>query len=392
MSKPPSKLRLAIDANEANTSNRVGSNIYAFEILNQLEQLTADQENIETTVLLAQPPLDDFPQPREGWQYQIITPKIFWTQWAEPLHLHLNQDQYDVLFVTGHYAPRLSPVPYVSCVMDLAYLHYPEQFNHRDLFQLKHWTKYSVKKAKKVVTISQFSKQEIVKHYRRQPKDVIVAHPDSSLTQATFSKQQSEQFFEKHGLTEPYFLFVGTVQPRKNLVRLVQAFELLCQRYLKQNKPLPQLVIAGKIGWLADEIISQIEQSQFRQKIITPGFISDQAKKLLIEKAAATVLVGLYEGFGIPPLESLRLGTVPVVSSRSSLPEVVGQAGLQVNPEDPIDISQALDQILSMSVKKKAQLKKNGREQVKNFSWRKSGEKILKVLKEVGLKEADKKD
>lgn len=378
------KIRLAIDANEANVNNRVGSNVYAFEILKQLEQLTADgskdNNRLESTILLAQPPVKDLPQPRPGWRYQVIKPAKFWTQWAEPIHLYLNKNQYDVLFVTGHYAPRLSSVPYVSCVMDLAFIDYPDQFQKKDLFQLKKWTKYSAKKAQKVVAISQFTKQELIKHYKLDPNKILVAYPDTNLDSTQANQEPQTDFFKKHDIHQPYFLFVGTLQPRKNLERLVAGFEILCTKLLEQNQELPQLVIAGKIGWLANGILQRIEKSKFKRQIILPGFISNQVKTKLIKKAAATVLVGLYEGFGIPPLESLKLGTLPIVSNTSSLPEVVGQAGWQVDPLRPSEISQDLEQALTISHQEKQQKLQLGQVQLEKFSWRKSAQIILDEL------------
>lgn len=154
MNKP---LRLAIDGNEANVKQRVGSNVYAFEVIKQLYELTKNPKKFDCTILLAHKGLADLPPARSNWQYKVLTPQRLWTQWALPLHLFWQQKQYDLFFTPGHYAPRFSAVPYVSSVMDLAFLEFPEQFQKNDLYQLKHWTYYSVRHAKKVITISIFS-------------------------------------------------------------------------------------------------------------------------------------------------------------------------------------------------------------------------------------------
>ena len=216
---------IAIDGREANITNRVGSNVYAFEIISNIEKLLENREDIKVTVLLASEKIAELPEPREGWSYEVFGPQKFWTQWALPLHLFINQSKYDIFFTPGHYAPRLSPVPYISSVMDTAYLEYPEQFKRSDTLKLTKWTEYSVNNAKKIITISKFSKDQIVKHYGKNPEDIIIAYPSAAITKIATQPKDKNKLFRKHKITEPYFLFVGTLQPRKNIVKLIDAFE-----------------------------------------------------------------------------------------------------------------------------------------------------------------------
>lgn len=379
-------IRIAIDGNEANVSNRVGSNVYAFELLKAMEELTRDQEKYSFTVLLRQSALSDMPTARDGWQYQVVKPTFLWTQIGLPIYLYLNESKFDVFFTPGHYAPRLSAVPYVSSVMDLAFLKFPDQFEKSDFIQLKNWTTYSVKHAKKVIVISEATKGDVIKIYHKKPSDVEVAYPAIEPLPYVYEKTE-KQFFAQSGIHAPYFLFVGTIQPRKNIIRLVEAFEIVCRELIgnknKQKQRVPQLVLAGKVGWLADETIQRIKSSPFYEYIIMTGFIDDRLKPALYGNATASVLVGLYEGFGLPPLESLHYGCVPIVSNNSSLPEVVGDAGFLVDPTDTKHIAEALKFALSLKAKQKAQLRKKGREQVKKFSWQTSAEKVLAVLESV---------
>jgi glycosyltransferase involved in cell wall biosynthesis len=380
-----SKLNIAIDANEANVIHRVGSNVYAFEVIKQLANLIKADPNLKATVLLSTPPLSDLPNQTQDWHYQIVKPAKFWTQLAAPLHLFNNKNKYDVFFTPGHYAPRLCAVPYVSSVMDLAYLHFPEQFRSSDLLQLKNWTAYSVEHAQKVITISQFTKQETAYQYSKPETDIVVAYPSASLPQNSASQSEIEHFFNYHGIENDYFLFIGTIQPRKNLVNLIKAFEIFCLEEQEQDNPadLPQLVIAGKIGWLAEPILEIASQSGVKDKIVFTGFVSDAMKQPLYKRALTTVLIGLYEGFGIPPLESMHVGTLPIVSHNSSLPEVVGEAGLQVNPYKPEIIAEALREVWLMPAKEKAIYRKKMRQQIQQFSWEKSGQIILDTLLQV---------
>jgi glycosyltransferase involved in cell wall biosynthesis len=390
------KIHLAIDGNEANVSQRVGSNAYAYELLWAFEELTASQSDIEVTVLLARPGVKDLPKERDGWKYRIFGPSFFWTQFALPFHLFFKRQVYDVLFTPGHYAPRISSVPYVSSVMDLAFLYFPNQFRKSDLVQLREWTRYSVKHAKKIVAISQFTKHDIVKHYHQKPNKIVVAYPGLNVKYLPLYKERDRhQLFRKWKLNYPYILYVGTLQPRKNLVRLIEAFEEVIasaatENKKKKNRKLTddrtsslQLVIAGKVGWLANDILKRVEKSPYKKQIILTGYVTEKEKAILYRESLCTVLVGLYEGFGIPALEAMAFNSIPIVSSTTSLPEVVGDAGILVDPLNTKDISQALRQVLDFSAKERAQLLRKGRQQLKKFHWRDSAKIVLETLETV---------
>jgi glycosyltransferase involved in cell wall biosynthesis len=382
-------LKIAIDGNEANIVNRVGSNVYAFEILNNLHHLTKNKK-ITVTILLSTPPVAELPPENKGWRYKIITPAKFWTRWALPVHLFLHPKRYDVFFTPGHYAPRLSSIPYVSSVMDLAFIHYPDQFKKKDLLQLKNWTKYSALNAKKIVTISQFSRQDIVNSYHRNPADIVVAYPSVDTAERKAAPVHTKKVLNKFKIKEPYILYIGTIQPRKNLTKLVEAFEKASRRLPfggRKKVTKLQLVLAGKVGWLADDLIGRIEKSPFKKNIITTGFVSDFEKQVLLENASCLGLIGLYEGFGIPALEALEYGVIPVVSNTSSLPEVVGEAGFLVDPNDSSDISRKIEDALSLSARKKAEWTKLRKEQIVKFDWRESAKIILKTLEGVARDE-----
>jgi glycosyltransferase involved in cell wall biosynthesis len=398
-STPQPAIRIAIDGNEANVSSRVGSNVYAFEIIKHLEAATKQDRRYTFTVLLSSPPSSDLPTARPGWSYNVVTPRPLWTQWALPIHLFLHKQAYDVLFTPGHYAPRLSSIPYVSSVMDLGFLEYPKQFKKNDLMQLTNWTAYSVKHAAKIVAISEFTKHDVCTTYGRKPEDVVVAHPSVATLQLPTGKYRAQTTLSRFDITKPYLLYVGTLQPRKNIERLIAAFERLHRQinsgsirfpFSKKNQALDyhnlKLVLAGKTGWLAEPILERIKKSPVTDHIILTGFISAHTKTVLIKHAEALALVGLYEGFGIPALEALHLGTIPVVSDSSSLPEVVGKAGVLVNPRSTTSIAKGLADVLTTTASKKAQLVKEGRKQIKKFSWEHSSQIILDTLTKVATR------
>lgn len=368
----------AIDGNEANITQRVGSNVFAFELLVALEELTRANTKVEWTVLLSSAAVEDLPEERKGWQYQVVGPKPFWTQIGLPLHLFFHQHKYQVFFTPGHYAPRTSAIPYITSVMDLGFLKFPKQFRKKDYLQLKEWTRYSVKHAAKVLAISDFTKQSIVKHYKRKPADVFVAYPSLPVVREDHSQLSPHWIKSELGITHPYILYVGTLQPRKNLVTLIKAFDEFCVAYPKKDDP--QLVIAGKVGWLADETLKAVAHSPYRERIHVLGYVSDAQKTALYRKSRCAVLLGLYEGFGIPPLEAMAAGTIPIVADTSSLPEVIGEAGFKVSPHNTAELVAVFQEIFKLTPRHRAALLKKGRVQVKKFSWKDSAQIILDEL------------
>lgn len=382
-------VRIAIDGNEANIKNRVGSNTYAFAVIEEIYKLTANRKNLEIVVLLSHPKLNDLPKTRPNWRYMVIGPSKLWTQWALPIHLFLHQKDYQLFFTPSHYAPRISSVPYISSVMDLAYLHYEDQFKLNDLLQLKNWTKYSVKNARKVITISKFSKKEIKEYYHRADKDIVVAYPSFQFG-STATIEESRAFFKKNNIKNKYFLYLGTLQPRKNIIGLITAYEEFLRKLAaanlktrntnKRQNNEPNLVIAGKVGWLADEILNRINSSPFKEKIILTGFVEEKFKKTLYQNAMASLLLSFYEGFGIPALESMQVGTIPIVANNSSLGEVVGGAGILVETNDSHAISNAMLRTYQMPQKEMIKFKTAMHRQSKKFSWRETARIILKTI------------
>jgi glycosyltransferase involved in cell wall biosynthesis len=390
---------IIIDANEANVTNRVGSNVYAFQLLRHLEKNTRSSDEWNWTIALSEPPKHDMPAPRPNWKYIVIGPKPFWTQLALPFHLFWNKNKYDCSFSPGHYAPRISSIPTVMSVMDLAYLKFPKQFTAKDQYQLSNWTEYGVKQAKAIITISEFSKSEIIKTYHVPERKITVAYPGAEMPPYPERAEKQHQTLRKFKINRPYFLYVGTLQPRKNLITLVKAYERFCRtqaatavsspskKYkraeLKHKDTTPLLVLAGKKGWLADDLLKAVEASPWKKNIILTGFVDDMTKHTLYSNALASVLLGLYEGFGIPPLESMHHGVVPIVSKTSSLPEVVDKAGILVNPLSEEDVAHALTTIIHLSPKKKQELRRLAEKQTHKFSWKNTADVVLSVLQKV---------
>jgi glycosyltransferase involved in cell wall biosynthesis len=370
---------IGIDGNEANIKERVGIGQYAYEVLRHLYQY--QKLNIKYQIFLKDRPLPDLPKETDWWRYTIVGPRKFWTQIGLPLALFKDNLQkkspLDVFFTPSHYAPRFCPFPYTISIMDLSFLIYPGMFKPKDLWQLKSWTQSSVKAAQKILTISQASKRDIIRYYQVPGSKVVVTYPGIN-NQPIKMETDIEKTKKKYGLSEDYILSVGTLQPRKNFVKLIESFNLLTSQF-----PNITLVIAGKKGWLYDEILLAPKKFGLQNKVKFLDYVPDEDLPGLYQGAACFVLVSLYEGFGLPALEAMRLGCPTVVSNVSSLPEVVGEAGILVDPHNTQDIARGISEVLNLSQDQRKEIVEKGKAQAAKFSWDKCARETLEVLKEV---------
>ena len=182
---------------------------------------------------------------------------------------------------------------------------------------------------------------------------------------------------QKYHLQSPYILFVGTIQPRKNLVSLIESFAQLSPQH-----PELQLVLAGGKGWLSDPIYQAPDRLGIKDKVVFTGYIDEEDKPALYAGARAAALVSYFEGFGLPVLESMACGTPVVAANTSSLPEVVGNAGILVDPNDIQSIANGLNQVLT-NESLASKLVENGFQQVQKFSWQNAAAETLKVFEQV---------
>ncbi len=384
---------IGIDGNEANVEKRVGIGEYAYEILRQFSKLKdyryAIEKDLEFRIYLKNKPLNDLPKENDNWKYRIIKPGKLWTQWRLPLDLYLNNPKPDVFFTPSHYAPRFCPVPSIVSIMDLSFLHFPDLFDKRDLYQLTNWTEYSVKKADKIITISNSSKNDIIKRYKVGGSGVIVTHLGIKEKETIDTRIYTmSQLKNKYEISENYVLFVGTLQPRKNIVRLVDAFsKALKNANLNSEKRKDlQLVIVGKKGWMFDEIIDSPKRFGIEDRVKFLELVNDEELLALYKHAECLVLPSLYEGFGLPVLEAMKAGCPVIASNVSSLPEAGGDACLYVDPEDTIDISTKIIKLVG-NEKLRQELIEKGYKQSSKFSWEKTAKETLEVLIDVGGKQ-----
>ncbi len=377
---------IAIDGYEANTPKRVGIGVYAFHILHGLHRIlsSATSEKRHTVrVYLPHPPVSDMPKESLWWKYEVRRPGKFWTLIGLPLSLTHDTPPAAVCFSPTHYIPRFVSIPRVMAIMDVSYLVYPELFRAKDLLKLRNWTAYSVRKAAAIVTISQFSKNAIIEQYHAPDKNVSVTYPGLSMEKIT-SDAGSTRVLSSLGLTGDYIVSVGTLQPRKNFVRLIEAFAQMRKTSGEKFGGI-QLAIVGKKGWLYEETLAAPKRFGVSTYVKFLDFVPDSALPALYSNAACFVLPSLYEGFGLPVLEAMAHKCPVVVSNSSSLPEIAGDAGIYVDPEDTQSIADGIARaITERSTERGKDRISKGLARIKLFSWEKAAKKTLEILEDVG--------
>lgn len=381
-------MNIWIDGYEANVSQRLGSSQVAFELIRHLEK--TDRKN-DYTILLPSFPLEDLPKERTGWKYKVLKPRRFWTRIALPLELYRTKEKPDIIFSPTHYIPRFSPgkVKKVVMIFDLSFLHFPEMFTKRDLWQLKNWTKFSAENADHIITISKFSKEDICKQYHLPKEKITIAYPgfNKQIFYPIKDRAKIKKVLEKYKIVDSFIIYMGTIQPRKNLSRLMEAFARIVSGL--NSVADVQLVIVGKTagegrqGWMYEDILQIPKKLGIEEKVKFLGFVPTEDLSYLLSGALAFAQPSLWEGFGIPVVEAMATGVPVIVSNVSSLPEVVGKAGLLVDPYSIDQIEQAI-RLMITDKKLRQKYSKGGVIQAKNFSWDKMTRDVLKVFEKVG--------
>lgn len=362
---------IGIDGNEANVKNRVGVGQFAYHIISWLHRIDTINKYI---VYLKEPPLSDMPPMSLRWEYRVFGPSQMWTKVALPFNLYTQKEKLDVFYSPSHYSPQFSPFPTIPTIHDLGYLKFKNQFARKDLYQLINWTKASIKKAKHIITVSEFSKSELQKIYKIPENKITVAYNGVG-EPPQIPEDSSQRILSKFNVKDPYFLYLGTLKPNKNIPFLINAYSKFIKTNVNKNI---KLVIAGKKGWLFNDIFSSVKKLGVEKNVIFTDFISETEKWALYQNALAFVIPSTYEGFGIPALEAMKVGTPVIASSIPPLKEVVENAGILIDPSNEDNLAQQLSLISDNKLSSK--YSELGKKQAQKFTWEQSATKILNTF------------
>jgi glycosyltransferase involved in cell wall biosynthesis len=383
-------MHIGIDASRMAVAARTGTEHYTYELLAALAQI--DRRTRYTLYCNQQPAA--LPALGPNFTLRRIPFPRLWTHARLSAELALRPP--NVLFVPAHVLPLGAPLRRgmrsIVTIHDLGYLHFPEAHTPAQRLYLRLSTRWSARAATGLIALSQATRDDLVRFAGAPPTKITIVHHGLSPRFRPVGDQAAIVAAQaKYGIRPPYFLYVGTIQPRKNLVRLIEAFASASRDWGLQvgdttrNRQSPtadlQLVIAGKTGWLAGEIERQATRlfGPNSQAVRFTGYVDDDDLPALLSGALAFVFPSLYEGFGMPVLEAMACGVPVLTAATSSLPEVAGDAALLVDPEDTAAIAAgiarlAADQLL------RDDLRTRGLARAALFTWARCAEETLRVL------------
>ena len=370
-------IRIAIDAHAVGT--KLGGNeSYAVNLIEALAQI--DSVNNYTIYVTTNEARDRFSNRWSNFKVRSTLPHTPLIRIPLTLSAELRKHPVDVLHVQFT-APPFCPCPVVVSIHDLSFEHLPQTFKRRSRTQLRLTVRQSARRAARILSLSQHTRCDIMETYgidSNRIEAIPLAAPDHFC--AVIDKRELQRVRHTYGINGDYILSVGSIQPRKNLPRLVQAYASL--RGDCSADKLPKLVLVGKCAWLYDETLRTLDEAGVKDSVVLTGYVPESDLPALYSSALCFVYPSYFEGFGLPPLEAMKCGAPVIVGNRTSLPEVVGDAGLTVDPFDVGAIAGAISKLMNDSTLR-AKLSQKGQERATAFSWRETARRTLRVYQEV---------
>ena len=366
-------MHIAIDAHSVG-AKLGGNEAYATNLIEALAEI--DRTNCYTLYVTKPEAIERFANRWPNFKVKQTLPHTPLVRIPLTLAAELRRRPVDVLHVQ-YTAPPLTPCPIVTTIHDLAFEHLPETFNRRSWMQLRFTVRHTARRAAQIITVSEYSKQDISNTYGIPPERILVTPEAAPSRFAPVTNETELQRVRKtYGIETGYILSLCSIQPRKNLVRLIEAYSLL--RQSRQGFKLPQLVLAGKRGWLDSETFTAAERNARGGDILFTGYVPDRDLAALYSGAVCFVYPSYFEGFGLPILEAMQCGVPVIAGNRTSIPEVVADAGLLFDPFDTNALVEALKRILDDPAYR-LQLRAKGFKRSAEFSWKATAQLTLKA-------------
>lgn len=305
--------------------------------------------------------------------------RVLWEQFVLPLQI--KKYNIEVLHSPGYTAPLLASCCSIVTIHDMNYFYYPEDFSKSTTFFLRLLVPLAARRSDKIITVSRNSKKDIVQILEIPESKICVIYEAGSShlsVPIAIENKVREKLKKRYGIDKKFILTVSVSHPHKNLDRLIEAYDILCKRYQIDC----QLLIVGIKGRAQSGLVNWVKEMSLEKRIIFTGWIANEDLSLLYSEAELMVFPSLFEGFGIPVLEAMAHGTPVVSSGAASLPEVVGDAALLVDPYDVEEIAEAMYRVVTEE-DVRANLIKKGRQRAGQFSWEKTARETLAVYKRV---------
>lgn len=365
---------IGIDARPLEGSRPTGIGTYLINILNYF----SINDNEDTFILYVNEPLEvDYPfLKNSNFVTKIVPAKIGTLCVRYKLPKLIKSDGVNVFWGTQHILPkRVKGIKYVLTVHDLALLINPKWGSFKNMIIQNIFTRKSIKQADEIISVSESTKKDITKMFNIEAKKIKRIYEGF---ETDTDNSNVDNHFLSNKFPKNYFLFISTIEPRKNLANTIKAFN----RFKEKNNNDTHLIIAGGMGWKTKKIIAEYEQSPFKDFILLTGYIKKEEKKYLLNNCLGLVFVSNYEGFGIPALEAMQYGKPVILSNVSSLPEIGGDIALYSAPEDIDNITKNFEKVLNLTNEEKELIKEKSVKQASIFSWNVCASITLDTIKQ----------
>lgn len=365
-------MKIAIDARVANRVMVSGGGIYLKNLLHEMSQLDSQNKYflyVDTNISNA------FPVKKDNFEITVLKSPISWTQLRLPQALFFHHPE--IYFSPHHWLPVIAPkCQKVVTIHDLSFLRHPQYFGLRLSTYFKLNTYHAIKRADKIITISYHSKKDILNHYSVHENKIKVIYLGyDKIFNSPLNDAKSEEILSKYDINRRYIFFLGDLHLRKNVPNLIRAFAQIKDKKAIEHK----LVITGKKDWLSHQIYDLIKNSKINKEIILTGYVPREELPYLMGNADIFVFPSLFEGFGIPLLEAMAAKTPIITSNTTSMPEIVGDAAILVNPHSIDEIADAICELLEND-SLRMELVQKGQRRIKNFSWQKTAQETINFL------------
>ena len=301
---------------------------------------------------------------------------VWWFEWA--VARALKKHQPDIFVSTDGYLTLNTKIKTLLVIHDIAFVHFPEYVSKAGKIHYNYYTPKYIKKANHILTVSQYSKQDIIEQYNAPANKISVVYNGCDTKFKPISIEEKKAIQSEYSSNCPYFLYLGSIHPRKNVARLIRAFSDFKTKTDNNFK----LLIAGRMAWQVEEVKAALEASAHQSDIVLLDYVTDEILPKMVAAAHALTYVSLFEGFGIPILEAMHCDVPAITSNVTSMPEVAGDASILVDPYDINDITAAMIKMASED-DFRADLIKKGRIQRERFSWDVSAKQIYETIEKI---------
>lgn len=368
------------------TYRAAGINGYIFELLNRLPALA--EPELEFVAYLHDAAFrapTGLQVERSRWDTSNPWRRIFWEQTA----LARKSPQFDLLHAMAFAVPLAAACPTVVTVHDLSFMRFPDAFRPLNRIYLSTFTRLSVKRARRVIVGAESTRRDVIELCAGRPERIVTVPygVSDAFTPAAGEpgRAQVEAFRQRKGLPEQFILYLGTLEPRKNIGALIDAYGLLRARQGSAGAPAggaPKLVIVGGKGWFYENLFTQVARLGLIDDVLFTGYVPTEELPSWYRAAAVFVYPSLFEGFGLPVLEALACGTPTITSNVSALPEVTGDAAILVDPHDKEALVNAMQRVLCDPDLRRG-LSEAGPRQASRFPWSRTASETIAIYRDV---------